>query len=37
MILLEVPTDVETSIDKHNFIIITLNFLERNFKILEDE
>jgi len=35
--VLEVPAELATSIDKHNFIINTLNFLEHNIKIIEDE
>jgi len=35
--VLEVPAELETSIDKHKFIINTLYFLEHNIKIIDDE
>ncbi len=37
LMTLTVPTEFDTSIDKHNFIINTLSFLEQNTKIVNHE
>ena len=37
LMTLNVPTEFDTSIDKHRFIINTLSFLEHNTKIVNNE